>query len=175
MSSVTGIGLFSSGLYLDLGSPTDLSVSSISGWVTQPQTIGKLNSYISTCFQPTGYTGAGSWNNDVTPDLGNEEYAILAAMYNVSYYNQLVRKLAGAGGTQRILQSTSEGDSKVTFVSNADLARIYIDNAKEATKTLNYLVNNYNVNIAENSAPRSVDHYTIAPPFSVDWRYRGRY
>jgi hypothetical protein len=163
MSSTSGISQFSTGLWLDLGQPTDLSALSISGWVTQPQTLGRLNSYVGTCYTGIGYTGSNSWDYDVGPDLTNGDYSILGQMFMVTYYNQLVRKCAGAGGTQKIVQSLAEGDSRVQYVNAADLARVYTENVKEATKTLNYLVNTYNTNSQGAYDPRSVNYYTILP------------
>lgn len=165
MSSISTeiIEQFSTGVWNDLGQPTDITVTSISGWVTQPQTLGKLNSYIGTCYQGTGYTGAGSWNYDVTPAITNTETAILNEMFQVSYYQQLIRKIAGAGGINRIVQNISEGDSKISYVSSAALAKVYTDNVIEANKRLNYLVNVYANEAAGANNPRSVDYYMLLP------------
>ena len=165
MSSISTeiIGQFSTGVWNNLGQPTDITVTSISGWVTQPQTLGKLNSYIGTCFQGTGYTGANSWDYDVTPALTNTETAILDEMFQISYYQQLIRKIAGAGGVTRIIQGLSEGDSKISYVSSAALAKVYTENLVEANKRLNYAVNVYTNESAGANNPRSVDYYTLLP------------
>lgn len=167
MSSIssTTIGQFATGIWDDLSQPTEISVGSISGWVIQPQTVGKLNNLIGSCFQPTGYDTSvtGSYNYDVTPEIGDEEYGILNEMYQLSYFQMLMRRTAGAGGTQRIVQSLSEGDSKITYVSAAQLARVYSDNIKEINKRINYLVNAYNVNSLGATAPRSVDKPLFVP------------
>lgn len=157
------IGLFATGLWQDLGSPNDLSANTISGWVSQPSTVGKLNNLIGTCYSGIGYTGVGSWNNDVKPDLTDSEFGILDQMYRVSYYQQLVRNIAGGGGSNKIVQQMSEGDSKVTFVSAADLARVYTENLKEAQSALKYQVNVYIQNSAGGNMPSSVDFYTVLP------------
>jgi hypothetical protein len=165
MSSTTGIGFFATGLWTNLDEPSDITASAISGWVTQPQVIGQLNSYIGQCFTPSGYTGMGSWDYDVIPDLGGQEYGILDQMYQVGYYRKLIRALAGAGGTQKIILQLGEGDEKISYVSAADLARVYTENVKEAQKTLNYLVNTYVANDGS-SAPRTVDHQTVIQPLA---------
>jgi hypothetical protein len=160
MSSSTNIGLFSSGVWINLGEPTDLAPTSISGWVVQEQTLGALNNRIGTCYTASGYTGAGSWNYDVSPDLSNTEFALLDSMFQITYYQQLIRKNSGAGGT-KIVQQLTEGDTKITYVSAADMIRALNDSLKEATKRLNYQVNEYVQNSLGGDFARSIDHYTM--------------
>ncbi len=156
------IGNFSIGMWQDLGQPTDLAVTTISGWVTQPQTLGRLNNFIGTCYQATGYTGVCSYNYDVVPALTEQEFGILDKMYRVGHYQQLIKKCAGGG--QKMVQSLSEGDSKISYVSAAALAKVYVEAEIQANKELNYQVNVYNQNSAGSTAPRSVDFYTIGTP-----------
>ena len=174
MSSVQSIGEFAIAQWENIGQPTDVNVSTISGWVTQPQTIGQLNSYLGTCYSGVGYTGACSWNNDISPDLTPAEFGILDQMWQVRYYSQLIRKCAGAGGTQKIVQQLAEGDSKVTYVSAVQLAKVYTENLTNAQKRLNFLVNVYNENSAGTNTPRSVDYYMIEPK-GYDDRYYNVY
>lgn len=159
MSSSPQIALFATGLWLDLGSPTDLSPGVISGWVCQPHTIGKLNTLLETCFSGSGYSGVGSANTDVIPDLTEAEFGILDAMYRITYYQRLVRNIAGGGGIFPVT-SLSEGDSEIRYESPAALARIYSDNLKTAQDDLKYQVNAY---IRRDYAPKSVDFVTILP------------
>lgn len=159
MSSSAQIGLFATGLWEELGSPSDIAANTISGWVSQDQTLGKLNNLIGTCFSGVGYSGVGTWNYDVSPDLSNLEFGILDQMYRVTYYQRLIRNIAGAGGTFPV-QQMAEGDSKIQFVSAAELAKVYTDNLKNAQDQMKYLVNAY---IKLDYAPRSVDFYTILP------------
>jgi hypothetical protein len=164
MLSSDFIGLWSTGLWIDLGSPAGISALTISGYACQPNTIGRLNTYISACYSGSGYTGAGSVNYDVTPQLFDAEMAIIGAMYSTSYFSSLSQATMGAGGTTIPFLSLREGDSVITQVNAASIGKVYMDMSIEANKVLRQLVNQYVENIQNSNVPRGVSYYSILGP-----------
>jgi len=164
MLSSDFIGLWSTGLWIDLGSPANLSALTISGYACQPNTIGRLNTYISTCYSGSGYTGAGSVNYDVTPQLFAAEMAIVGAMFVTSYYSSLSQATMGVGGSTIPWQSVREGDGVVTQVNAASIGKVYMDMSVEANRVLRQLVNQYVENVQNSNVPRDVSYYSILGP-----------
>jgi hypothetical protein len=173
MSSSFLIGVWASGFWQELGSPANLSALTVSGYACSTNTIGKLNDTIGTCYYASGASGASGiigYNFDVAPDLGQEELAIIGAMYLVSYYNGLAQAAMGAGSFVVIsnggvpLQQIREGDSSVTWANVAAIGGNFAKMATEARKTLNYLCNNYINQIQQASVPRSINFLNVVYP-----------
>ncbi len=164
MSCNSGIGVWATGLWTDLGSPTNISALTISGYVATPNTLGKLNSLIGTCYAPSGYTGFGSFNYDVTPDLAETELALIGKLYMVSYYNSLVQSVMGAGGVMPTL-SAREGDTSFNLVNPVSMGKVWADMAKEANEELKYLVNAYINQSQGANVPRSVVFPNVVPGY----------
>ena len=164
MSSSSLIGEWGSGLWQDLGAPVNLSALTISGYATTPSTLGRLNNFIGTCYSGSGYTGYGTFDYDVSPDLTNAELAILDAMYRVSYYNSLSQATMGYGGDSIPWTSIAEGDTKAARVNAASIGAVYIKQASDAQNALKYLVNVYITNSQGGNVPRDVEYPDIQYP-----------
>ncbi len=168
MSSNVLIGVWATGVWQDLFSPTNLASTTISGYAIQPSTLGRLNDLIGTCYSGIGYTGAtggmGSINFDVSPDVGNTELAILGQMFLVSYYNNLAMVTMGQGGSTIPWTSIAEGDSRIARVNASSIGKEYREMSKTAYEQLNYLVNAFRNNSQGANVPRTVMYYNIASP-----------
>ncbi len=164
----TLIGNWSVNVWEDLGSPPNVTPTTISGYAIQPNTLGRLNSLIMTCYQGSGYTGAamgmGSVNFDVSPDLTNTELAVIGAMYLVSYYNNLAQATMGVGACTIPWTQIKEGDSSITRAQPANIGKVYSEMSKEAQVQLRQLVNAYRGS-AGGSISRSVDYFN--PPVNL--------
>jgi hypothetical protein len=147
-TGASDIGLFATGLWTNIGQPSDISALTISGFVAQPSTLGALNAYIGTC-----YSGDGV---NVCPDLDEGSFAIIGLMYLQSYYMSLMRANAGAGGTLRLVE-LREGDSTIRWVNASEIAKTYSAAAKDAASQLKYLVKAYNNNSQGGNTPRAID------------------
>jgi hypothetical protein len=159
--SSSNIGIFAEGMYNDLGQPSGLTASAISGWAIQPNVLGKLNNLTNKCYYATGDTAMGiSYKYDVYPALTEKEFGLLDPLYRINYYQNLVRSIAGANGVTKIVQSISEGDQKITFANMTEMAKVYNESIKEETKRLNYLANAYEDN---QKIASTVDYYYYRP------------
>ncbi len=148
--------VWAQGVFSDLGSPTNTSVSTISGYAVQPSTLGRLNDYLVTCFSGSGYTGAGSTNYQIGPFISPTELAVVNAMYLVSFYNNAAMATMGVGSNTIPWQNLKEGDSSITRVNAASIGAQYREMAKDAQTQLQYLANTYRS--SSSSIPRDVEY-----------------
>lgn len=145
------IGDFATGLWVtQLGSPSDVSALTISGWVTQSFTIGALNNYTFQCF--SGVSG------NVCPVLYQDEFAILALMYMQQFWTYRAQATAGAGGVLLPWTALRDGDSEIRRVDPAALMRTYQSMSNAANKQLNAMIVQYN---RAQGGPTSIDFYDI--------------
>lgn len=166
------IGNWASGVWLvSLGSSPNVSALSISGFACQPSTIGTLNSLISTCYSGSGFTGAGTFNYDVVPDLTSTELSILELVFLTSYYNGLAQSTVGWGGSDGIpWVSVSEGDTRATRANAANISQTFFKMAQEATMRLKYMANVYIQQAQGSDAPRQVLYPSLSyPTFSASY------
>lgn len=163
MSSNILVGNVASGLWVSLGSPSSVSALTISGYFVFDSTLGSLNSKLGTCFQSTGSSGVG-FGYDATPDLCSTELAIEALMFTISYYGGLATNTMGAGGMGvggLPFVNIAEGDTKLGTANPAAIGAVYLGMATQATKDLNYLVNQYVLNSQGGDTPRSVSNPNV--------------
>lgn len=163
------IQIWASGIYDNLGQPANTSTSTISGYAIQPNTLGALNSLISTCFSGSGYTGGNSVNYQIGPDIGNTELNIIAQLYLVSYYKNLAQATMGIGGNTIPWSRIREGDSSIERSSPVSIGKEYRELSKDANEQLNFLVSAYRGSNGGNIG-RSVDY-----PSEVDPTWGGSY
>jgi hypothetical protein len=164
MSSSTLIGLWATGLWSDLGQPAQVSALTISGYATEPSTIGRLNNLISQCYSGSGYSGYGSFNYDVTPDYTPQELDIVGALYTVSYYNSLANNTMGYGGNSIPWTAIAEGDTKAARTNAASIGAVYAKQAQEAQMQLKYMVNVYINQTQGGNTPRDVEYWNAVCP-----------
>lgn len=135
-------------IWNDLGQPSDEPTSYIQSKLVSNGYIGQLNSFTASCF--SGISG------DISPSLGADEQALYALMYEKDYYTKkLNQTLAGLNPGVITLQ---EGDSRVTFASPIEKARLYRDMQKQLNDQLIMLTSAYR---QDRSTPVSVDYMQI--------------
>lgn len=170
MSCNVLVGNWASGVWTDLGQPPNVSSLTISGYAVSPNTLGRLNNFIGTCYSGSGYAGPGTVDYDVVPDLTDQELAIVGALYSVSYYNGLVQAAMGAGSAIAASMgglpfvSLREGDSQIVRANPAAIGVAYANLAKEANSQLKYLVNVYIQNTLGGNTPRDVEYASLIYP-----------
>lgn len=133
----TGLLDFATGIYEDLGSPTDITVSYISGWLYNH--IGDLNIAIDQT-----YSGL---NETISPFPSGDEQAIYQNMFNIKYYNRASLSSIGAAGTSSWTEIEDDG-SRVKRVSKLDLSKSYLAMAKSANEDLATQIAAYQMNRA---------------------------
>lgn len=163
MSSSNLIGEWSSGYWQAIGSPSYVSALAISGYACTSSTLGQLNTFIGTCYNGSGFTGAPSFNYDVTPDITAQELALVGGLYAASYWDNLAQSTMGYGGDSIPWLAVAEGDTRATRVNAASIGATYMDRATQAQKDLRYMVNVYITQVAGGDTPRDVEYYTIWP------------
>jgi len=151
LSGAPLIGEWSTGVWQNLGQPSSLSALTISGYASQPNTLGTLNSRLGTCFIGTGINGTG-YSYAAEPPLTSAELSIVEGLFLVSWYSQLAVTTMGVGGSTIPWQSLAEGDSKIARTSVVNIGKEYREMAKDARIRLDYLVGAY----IDNSAPSAV-------------------
>lgn len=162
MASNTLIGSWSTGLWQDLGAPSNLSALTLSGYAVQPNTLGTLNARLGTSYVGTGYMGTGT-AFDASPDLTNKELAIIEGLFLVGWYNQLAFANMGYGGSSIPWTRLREGDESIERANPVNVGKEYREMSKQAGNTLTSLVNAYLDN--ERGTSATVDFLNPAYPY----------
>lgn len=158
-----------------MGSPAGLSALTISGYASQPSTLGRLNDLIGTCYSGSGYMGTGM-PFDVSPPIYNSELAIIEGMIRANWYMQLATTMMGTSQTDIPWTNLREGDSQIGRANGWSLGKEYREMARQTIEQMNYLANAWSIN---RSYARSVDYLNpgypgIANPYGVNggiyWR-----
>lgn len=141
-----------------------VSALTISGYVCSPSTLGQLNTFIGTCYSGSGFSGPGTVDYDVVPDIDQQELAIIGQMYTVSYFNNLAQSTMGYGGDSIPYQSLAEGDTKMSRVNAASIGAVYLKSAMDATNNLKYMINVYIQQVQNGDKPRQVLYPNVVFP-----------
>lgn len=135
-------------IYLDLDSPSNLSVAAIQSKLVSSAFLGQLNSLVGQCHAIA--TG------DISPVLDTDEQGIYAKMYESDFWT---RKIAAiANGTDINWVSLRDGDSSIVRASPVDQMRLYRDMQKQLNDELRILSNAYR---ADGATTRDVAFYNV--------------
>lgn len=135
-------------IHRELGTPTGISIASISHWVRG--NIGALNNYINSTYLEDATTL--ELNDADSVEIGNEEVAILKKMYHVYYYDSQLRTNINTLSTDTIVFVSDQGSS-VKKVDRLDVARHLGQIKKEEYENLTQLIHAYKLSKA---APRQI-------------------
>lgn len=164
----TDIGLYASGIFESLGSPSGLgiSVAWISGWLAG--NVGRLNVLIESNHQAiSGF---------IVPPLCNTEVAIYDEMFEHNYYTRLASNNLGASAYD--WSEVSEEGSTVRRVSRNEVAKTYMLLAKNSDSNLAELVGHFRRNKAKPLSVTGDDDAAILPSdnyLSYTYPYYGYY
>lgn len=136
-------------IYTDLGSPSDISVSSIQTKLVSNGFIGKLNNALSTCYSIV--------SGDIVDQLGVEEQSIYALMYKSEYYARKISSIFG--GTDINWTTVKDGDSEITRSSQTEVGKLFKDLKKQNDEELKNLIGAYRTN----ASPPSTTDYASLP------------
>lgn len=155
----TDIGLYASGTFESLGSPSGLGFSAlwISGWLSN--NIGRLNVLIETKYQ--------SISGFIVPPLGNTEMAIYDEMFEHNYYTRLASNNLGASAYD--WSEVSEEGSTVRRVSRNEVAKTYMQLAKNSDENLAELVGHYRLNKAKPLSVTGDDAEIRIPSYGLQY------
>lgn len=179
------IGLLANGIWqFDLNSPSNLSPLSISGYIIN-SAAAKFNNLCNQCYIGVGYSGISigniigdsSYNYDLQipnfsgASLGDNEGAILRAIFMLNYYENLVTQYQGQGSFNSSnyasnitspVKALKEGDSAITFESPASMTANIIKLIDQKRKELFYLSESYRREILGSETPRSCAFFNIS-------------
>ncbi len=136
------LGELAANVWEEIGQPTDVSIQNIHGWFIA--NVGKLNSYIDTCFVNVDGTG-------ISPDMTNRETAVFGQLYKIKYYERMVSTNLGAGAYA--ITELRDGDTVIRTASKTELAKTYKDIKNQEHVVLKDLVNAYK---RDQSIPKGV-------------------
>lgn len=128
-----------SGTWEELGEPTNVSVSYISGWYVADSNIGKLNSVINTCY--SGVSGC------IDPAISGDEQAIYKEIYKINYYGrQIASMLNSANSAAGAWTELKDNTSSIRRANKNDLAKTFLQLQKDSREALKDLATQYNLN-----------------------------
>jgi hypothetical protein len=149
-------------IHRDLDSPSTLSPSAIGYWVRE--NIGALNNLIFTVYE-LSESGA-----EISPELGENEKAILKKIYMVYYYGKKVNENLGAASNDIVVEVSQDGQT-VRKVNKIELSKTYIQLKKDEGEELKKLIQGYKVGKA---SPRQVAGDDVFEANAATQRYTTR-
>lgn len=129
----------SSGIYQDLGSPSNISVGYISGYLTSSGNLGDLNNKLSVRF---GWTGSSPCivSFDTNQPMDSDEQSIYALVFKDQFYQQASSNaLAGTAQWTKLV----EGDSSISRDGAAAISKAYQSMAEANLKRLRLAIQDY--------------------------------
>lgn len=148
-------------IWRDIGQPDDTSVGAINFWVRGH--IGDLNALILTDYTLDS-------EDEFSPEFGENEKAIMKALYMVFYYEKQIRRHLGAAGTETFIEVQSDG-ARVRRTNKTEIAKTYLQAKSGADTMLRDLVNGYKGN---NSAPRAIAGDDYIGNSTIQYKYNFR-
>ena len=124
-------------VWTELGNPTIVSVSWVSGWFYN--NIGKLDSSLNLCV--SGLSG------NFTPSLGLEDWDIFKTLYKINFYDRMVLNSLGAGAVSPWVM-LQDDVSKIQRTSPNEFAKTWMSLKKEAVIELKDQIWHYQQNHA---------------------------
>lgn len=134
-------------IYMELASPSNTSVAAIAFWVRS--NIGRLNNYLNENFSINGTTFEiiNTLADNTTQEININAAAVLKKMYNLHYYDILIRENIGASGTDSFIEVESDG-MRVRRVSKTEVGRNLYNLKKAESDELKSLIHAYKTNSA---------------------------
>ncbi len=129
----------SSEIFIDLGSPNDISIPEIAFWLKGH--IGDLNNLILTSFS----IDPNTFEIIPTSSFGEDEKSIYKALYYIKYYDSLIRSNLGAAGVNTTLEYTADGTT-IRKIDRTRIAQSYLQIRKDLYNELKDHVTYYKIN-----------------------------
>jgi hypothetical protein len=148
-------------VFVDLDEPTDISVGLIKFFIRGQ--VGNLNNLLGTSYQ------LNDSGNEITPQLGEDEKAVMKSLYIVHYYKGMVRRNLGASGFDAVIELSAEGGT-VRKVNKNEVAKTYLQLANDERSNLKSLVNLYRMHHGTPNQVVGLDIYNSLG-LDIDIRY----
>jgi hypothetical protein len=137
---------FFNNVYLDIGEPSDYSVSRVSAWFLDISNLGKLNNLIGTCFEikelqdnhcnVTGY--------EIYPYFKSDQLAIYKMLFDYEYFKGEARNVAKSSATKGSdWTDLREGDSSIKKINKNEISKNLRTMSRDAKEDLDKAVKMY--------------------------------
>lgn len=128
------INCLASGLWEDLGEPTNISIPYISGWLNW--NIGKLNNNIATDF--SGVNGVFTYTDDSGNMVGMapEEIDIYKMMFWYAFYSRALVQSLGAASVDPVIEVQDDA-SVIRVINKNELAKTWLMAKKDIQEDIN--------------------------------------
>lgn len=155
-------------IYIELESPSEPTLPYIISWLRY--NIGEFNNLIGTCVAITS-------DLEFSPEITENQKAILKKMFYVDYYKGLITKSLSAAGylgnTNKIgWISMREGDTQITRANPNEVAKTIRGLMQDSQKDLDGLVKLYKLN---QDPLQVVGDDTVADTYYTSSSYNPRY
>ncbi len=146
------------GIWENLGSPTNVSAQYITAWLTQSGNISRLNNALGLCVYTSG-------SENCLVGMDDDALAIYSQLYQLQYYQGSQTSLltsvvvAGAGSSVTTWTEVREADSTVRREGPSAFLRVYTQMIKDLNAQLRLSIGDYKRN---HTSPASVDMASLA-------------
>lgn len=147
----------------ELNEASDISVTFISYWMRGK--IGTLNNLLHTNFELTG----DSLN--FTPDITEEEASILQKMFEIYYYNKLVRTNLGAAANTPVTEISDSG-ATIRLVNKNEISKVWLGLKRDAENQLKALITAY---LSDQSTPLQISGDDVISELGLNENQRSRF
>lgn len=138
------IGTVASGLWEDMGEPTNVSVSYISGWLSF--NIGKLNNWIGTNYSgvSNGFVSMDYYGN-LNSGLGAEELDIYKMLFWYAFYSRALVQSLGAASVDPVIE-IQDDSSIIRVINKNELSKTWMQAKKDIQEDITQAVRLYKDN-----------------------------
>jgi hypothetical protein len=134
-------------VYEEIGEAAGYSLEYLAYWFSENANLGRLNSFIGTCYSGSYITGEyGELTSySIEPSIGYEELSIYQKIFELDFYNKQARNINR--GHSIYLESNykdlKDGDSSILKISKKEVVKNYKSIAKICKSEIDKLVNSY--------------------------------
>lgn len=155
-NQIQNLDEFFNNVYLDIGEPSDYSISRISAWFYDISNIGKLNNLIGTCFElkQVEDNNCNIIGYEIYPYMRPDQLAIYKMLFEFEFFKNQARFATASSLVEgEDWVSLGEGDSRIQRVNKNEIAKNYRSLSRDVKQDLDNAVKMY---LKYNSVPDQI-------------------
>ena len=145
------------GLYLTLGSPSNISIPAICAYYRN--NYGEINSLLGKSYS-VDPTTLELKESDGT-EIGADEISIFNLLYEIKYYTRESRNYMVVNGIDQVISAESDG-GRLTFLNRNEVSKNYIQLRRDTAEQLNKLLNYYKFGKSRGLQITGDDEYVLS-------------
>jgi len=153
-----------SGIWDDIGQPSGIAISFISGSIVSETYIGRLNNALNTCY--SGVSGC------IYPPLGYEEAAVLKELYTIGYYDRQISSITNSALTDDWIE-LKDDRSTIRRQNKNELAKTFISLRQNVRNDLKDMIFAYQQNNSNVGMISMGNNNEINPYAQASWWWGG--